>query len=195
MKRYVAPHFQTSDSLCGALALCALLLFSQIALCLESPSPAASPEPSSASNDSSAVPILEVAGKTSGFKLAPELLHHLQRSKFESPATDHEAASVYEGVLLRDLLSYAAVPEGAAIRGEYASWVVILEASDGYCAAFSLAELDPVFATGRVLLADSRDGESLPSGEGPLRLVVPDEKRHARWIRQITRITVGPVKQ
>ena len=35
-----------------------------------------------------------------------------------------------------------------------------------------------------VLLADHRDGQPLSTAEGPLRLVVPDEKRHARWVRQ-----------
>jgi hypothetical protein len=196
MKRHVASYFRVvatgrarTRRKKAFFSLSTLLLFSPTLQCLEPPSPTPfSPE------NSSPIPILEVAGKAPGLELDPELLHRLPRSKVESPATDHDPASVYEGVLLRDLLSHAGVPEGAAIRGEYVSWIVILEASDGYRAVFSLAELDPAVGTGGVLLADGRDGNALSSGDGPLRLIVPGEKRHARWIRQITRITVGPVK-
>ena len=39
-----------------------------------------------------------------------------------------------------------------------------------------------------VLLADRRDNQPLPTAEGPLRLVIPDEKRHARWVRQVVSI-------
>jgi hypothetical protein len=41
-----------------------------------------------------------------------------------------------------------------------------------------------------ILLADRRDGQPLAAAEGPLRLVVPDEKRHARWVRQVRSCTV-----
>jgi DMSO/TMAO reductase YedYZ molybdopterin-dependent catalytic subunit len=41
-----------------------------------------------------------------------------------------------------------------------------------------------------VLLADTADGKPLPPQAGPLRLVVPDDKRHARWVRQVTRIDI-----
>jgi hypothetical protein len=37
-----------------------------------------------------------------------------------------------------------------------------------------------------VLIVDKRDGKPLDAKEGPLRLVVPDEKMHARWVRQVT---------
>ena len=41
-----------------------------------------------------------------------------------------------------------------------------------------------------VLLADRRDGKPLSEKEGPLRIVVSDEKRQARWIRQVKSIQV-----
>jgi hypothetical protein len=48
-----------------------------------------------------------------------------------------------------------------------------------------LPELDHA-STERVdLFADLRDGKFLPAVEGPLRVVVPDEKRQARWVRQV----------
>jgi DMSO/TMAO reductase YedYZ molybdopterin-dependent catalytic subunit len=41
-----------------------------------------------------------------------------------------------------------------------------------------------------VLLAFSRDGAPLDAAAGPLRIVVPDEKRQARWVRQVTELEV-----
>jgi hypothetical protein len=35
------------------------------------------------------------------------------------------------------------------------------------------------------LFADLRDGKFLPAAEGPLRVIVPGEKRQARWVRQV----------
>jgi hypothetical protein len=55
---------------------------------------------------------------------------------------------------------------------------------------FALAELDPGLGGRSVLLADRRDGSPLGPTEGPLRLVIPDEKRPARWARQVRTIRI-----
>lgn len=59
-----------------------------------------------------------------------------------------------------------------------------------YRVVFSLAELAPDLTGRVVLLADARDGKPLASDEGPLRLVLPDDARPTRWIRQITSLAV-----
>lgn len=41
-----------------------------------------------------------------------------------------------------------------------------------------------------IVLADRREGEPLPKEVGPLRLLVPGDKIHSRWVRQVTRIRV-----
>ncbi|MGE3541290.1 MAG: hypothetical protein AB7N91_28130 [Candidatus Tectimicrobiota bacterium] len=61
----------------------------------------------------------------------------------------------------------------------------MIEAADGYRVVFALPELDPAFTERLVLLAEQRDGQPLAATEGPLRLVVPGEKRQARWVRQV----------
>jgi hypothetical protein len=96
----------------------------------------------------------------------------------------------YGGVALRDLLTARGVPAGEAVRGEVMTRIVIVSAADGYRVVFSLAELDPAFTDRVVLIADTRDGVALPAGEGPYRLIVPGEKRPARWAHQITSIDV-----
>ena len=64
---------------------------------------------------------------------------------------------------------------------------------DGYRAVYALAELDPVFTDDRALVVDTRDGKPLSGEEGPLRMLLPEEKRPARWVRQVKRIWAGPV--
>lgn len=67
---------------------------------------------------------------------------------------------------------------------------MVVEAADGYAVVFSLPEFDPAFGNRIVLLADRRNGQALAVDELPLRLVIPDDQRRARWVRKITRVRV-----
>lgn len=96
----------------------------------------------------------------------------------------------YEGVLLREVLKRAGVPQGEQLRGSNLARYLVVEAVDGYAVVFSLPEFDPGFGNRVVLLADRRDGHALATDEAPLRLVIPEDRRHARWVRRLTRIRV-----
>jgi DMSO/TMAO reductase YedYZ molybdopterin-dependent catalytic subunit len=98
---------------------------------------------------------------------------------------------VYEGVPLVDVLAKAGVPTDKNLRGQALAIYVAVEASDGYRAVFSLAELDRSMTDRVVLLADRRDGQPLTAIDGPLLVVVPGEKKHARWVKQVIRLKVG----
>jgi DMSO/TMAO reductase YedYZ molybdopterin-dependent catalytic subunit len=107
-------------------------------------------------------------------------------------AKDHGGAThTYEGVALQALLAKAGAPQGGDIRGNKMTLFVLVEAGDGYRAVFSLAELDADFSGTQVLVADTADGKPLAEKEGPLRLVVPGDKRPARWVRMLKTITVA----
>ena len=67
---------------------------------------------------------------------------------------------------------------------------LVFGAADGYHAVFALPELDHAFTDRIIILADRRDGKPLAEKEGPLRIVVPDEKREARWVRQVVSLTI-----
>jgi DMSO/TMAO reductase YedYZ molybdopterin-dependent catalytic subunit len=109
----------------------------------------------------------------------------------EVRARDRDGAeATFAGVALVDLLRLAEVPLGEKLRGSSMALYLLVEAADGYRVVFALPELDPAFTERVVLLADHRDGQPLTTTEGPLRLVVPDEKRHARWARQVQSGTV-----
>lgn len=97
--------------------------------------------------------------------------------------------SVWEGTPLREVLKVAGVKFGEAIRGKALADYLLVEAADGY-RVFTLPEMDPAFTDLTFLLADRRDGEPLHESEGRLRIVVPHEKRHARWVRQVVTLSI-----
>lgn len=102
-------------------------------------------------------------------------------------AVDHSGVpATFEGVAARDLLKLVGAPLGHELRGQLLSVYVLAEASDGYKVVYALPEFDTDFTDGVILVADGKDGEALAAKEGPLRIVVPWEKRPARWIRELT---------
>jgi DMSO/TMAO reductase YedYZ molybdopterin-dependent catalytic subunit len=105
--------------------------------------------------------------------------------------TEREGGSTrYEGVFLHEILRRVGVPLGEGLRGDALRLCVLVKAADGYKAALSLAELDPAVTEKKVLLAVRRDGKELDGEAGPLRLVIPDEKRHSRWVRRVIELEV-----
>lgn len=103
---------------------------------------------------------------------------------------DHGNVSVFEGVPLVEVLKLAKIEFGEALRGQRLATFLLVEAADNYRAVFALPELDPAFTDKIILLADRRDGKPLSEKEGAWRVVVPDEKRQGRWVRQVTRLKI-----
>jgi DMSO/TMAO reductase YedYZ molybdopterin-dependent catalytic subunit len=97
---------------------------------------------------------------------------------------------VYEGVSLEELLRRAGVPQGENLRGAALATYVLAEANDGYRVVFSLAELDPGIVESEVIVADTMDSATLGANQGPFRLIAPEEKRPARWVRMLKSLTV-----
>ncbi|MGI4741377.1 MAG: molybdopterin-dependent oxidoreductase [Janthinobacterium lividum] len=113
----------------------------------------------------------------------------------EQTITDKEGKKhVYRGVALREVLHLAGAPEGKGIHGEVLAEAVLATAADGYQAVFALPEIDADFSPQTILLAESRDGQALPPHDGPYQLIVPLEKKPARWVRQLTGLKVVKVQ-
>jgi DMSO/TMAO reductase YedYZ molybdopterin-dependent catalytic subunit len=107
-------------------------------------------------------------------------------------AKDHDGKEgEFAGVPLVEVLKAAGVKFGQDLRGPALASYLVVEAADGYRAVFALPELDPAFTDRVILLADRRDGKPLGGNAGPLRVIVPGEKRHARWVRQVIGLKVG----
>jgi hypothetical protein len=107
--------------------------------------------------------------------------------KLHNPHTD--ADETYSGVPLAALLAKVNAPLGENSRGKALANFVVASGSDGYSVVVSLAELDPSFHNGQILAADARDGQPL-GDSGPFRLIISEDKRPARWVRNLVSISL-----
>jgi len=98
-----------------------------------------------------------------------------------------KADEAYSGVQLIDLLTplgVQAVPHGKDLR-----LYVVVAGSDGYEAVYSIGEINPDVNNSTVIVADTENGKPL-ADDGPLKLVATNEKRPARWVRNLVAIRV-----
>jgi DMSO/TMAO reductase YedYZ molybdopterin-dependent catalytic subunit len=104
--------------------------------------------------------------------------------------SEHGPAVNYEGVSLYEILKAAGAPLDKQLSGKALAVYVLAEAKDGYQVVFTLPEVDPAFTDDKILLADTANGEPLDDTHGPFRVVVPHDKKGARSIRMLEKITV-----
>lgn len=121
--------------------------------------------------------------------LSAERLKALPRASVTRMERDREAR--YEGVRLAEVLRAAGVPlETPMGRGAIGTYIVAI-AKDGYQVVFSLGEVDPGLGASEILVADTVNGGPLPADDGPLRLIVKNDKGGARSARMLERIHVA----
>ncbi|WP_263409694.1 molybdopterin-binding protein [Terriglobus tenax] len=126
-------------------------------------------------------------------KLSPEDLKAMPHKTAEVFNEHAKAKESYSGVPLSDLLKQVDAPTGEKLRGKLYLLGVIAEGADHYRVLYSLAETDPANHTGDVLIADQVDGKPIDK-DGAFKLISTEEKRPARWVRNLTAITVKPVE-
>lgn len=110
--------------------------------------------------------------------------------RVHSPHT--KADETYQGVELSVLLARLDAPLGEKLRGKALAMYVVVEGTDKYRAVYSLAEIDPAFHTGTVIVADREDGQPI-ANDGPFKLVNTEDKRPARWVRNLASIQLGSI--
>lgn len=105
---------------------------------------------------------------------------------------DHHTnkTETYAGVPLMDLLAHLGVPHGKDLKGAALANYIVATGSDGYKSVVALGEIDPEFHPGVVLVADELDGKPMDAKTGPFRLVVSQDKRPARSVRNLVKIEV-----
>lgn len=124
--------------------------------------------------------------------LGEATLHALPRVSIA--AVEHDGTiSHYTGVALATILHRAGAPTGAAVRGAPARTYLAVEGSDGYVALYSLAELDTSAVRCDPILADERNGAPLSARLGPFHVVAPCDRVQARWVRNVTSLTLVTV--
>ncbi len=141
-----------------------------------------------------AEPVLHLHDGTGWREIQPQDWQELPRQELQGKARNGETRT-YSGVAIAELLKLLQAPAGGDLRGGAMNRALLLSASDGYRVVFSLAELDASFRKNPVLLADRVDGAPLDAHEGPFMLVVPENARHSRWIRQVNRIMLVSVDE
>ena len=154
-----------------ALALCALLLCSS----------------------ASAGAQVDVIVKGKAMTLSAAELRSLPRITMR--IADTRDSSTVSGVSLWSVLQKAGAMPAEASGRQRAATYVTLTGTDGVSAVLALVEVDPSFSKRVVLLADQRNGRPLDAVEGPWRSILPDDIRHARWIRNLKSITVESVQR
>ncbi len=103
-----------------------------------------------------------------------------------SQATEHGIQhATYTGELLWSLLERAA-PIDAPGEKTHLQHIFFARGRDGYSVALAMAEIDPTFEGKPVIIAYAQDGKPLPG----LRLVVPNDKRAGRSVRDLAAIEV-----
>jgi hypothetical protein len=100
-----------------------------------------------------------------------------------------DAEETYSGVPLAALLAKLDAPLGEHLRGKALASYIVATGSDGYSVVLSIAEADPSFHGGEILVADTRDGQPLGKS-GPFQLIVSEDKRPARWVHNLVSISL-----
>jgi hypothetical protein len=125
--------------------------------------------------------------------LSPEELKALSHISVTIHNSHTNADETYSGVRLSDLLAKLGAPLGSELRGKALASYVVATGADGYKAVLALAEVDPSFHPGEVLVADAMDGKPLDAHSGPFKLVVSEDKRPARSVRNLVSIELKEV--
>jgi hypothetical protein len=110
-------------------------------------------------------------------------------------AKGHDGVSgTFSCVPIKDILATVQAPTGENLRGPGMSLVLIASAKDNYQAAFALAELDESIGDKPAFVCDKQDRQPLSASDGPIRLVVPSDKRPARWVRMLTGLEIKQLR-
>jgi len=132
-------------------------------------------------------------GKTLSLKVKD--LAKFTRREIKAKMPHDEKEAVYSGFNLSDVLLDAGAKIGKGeMRGKELAAYLSVEASDGYKVIFAIAEIAPEFTDKVILLADTRDGKPLDGNEGTWQLIIPDEKKHGRWVRQVAALRLKKIQ-
>ena len=116
--------------------------------------------------------------------LLPEGLSTMKQSTV-SALCKNGTSHIYTGVLLVDVLDSAGVTLGDKLDNKRLTRYILVTSADGYQAVFPLTEVERSIKNHNILVAFLRDGMPLQNGEGPFRIISPDDKKRSRWVRQI----------
>ncbi|MEK6397709.1 MAG: hypothetical protein V4734_06465 [Terriglobus sp.] len=116
------------------------------------------------------------------FKALPHTtvnVHNAHNNKDES----------YSGVAVKDLLAMVSPAKGEGPKVSANMTLIIAAATDGFQVAVTLCDTNPECRNGQSIVADAQDGAPLTT-DGAFKLVLSDDKKPARWARNLQSLTV-----
>ncbi|MEZ2345588.1 hypothetical protein [Terriglobus sp. RCC_193] len=116
------------------------------------------------------------------FKALPHVtvnVHNVHTNKDES----------YSGVPVKELLALVAPAKGEGPKVSGNMTLIIAGATDGFQVAITLCDTNPDCRNGQSIVADALDGVALAQ-DGAFKLVLSEDKKPARWARNLQSLTV-----
>ncbi|HEY3780033.1 MAG TPA: molybdopterin-dependent oxidoreductase [Fimbriimonadaceae bacterium] len=134
--------------------------------------------------------ILDVTGEVpKALHLTMEDLQKMTHVKLDLKEHDGTTAS-YEGVPINEVLAAAGFQMAEHMRGKELAEYVLAHAQDDYEVVYGMGETEPSISGRTIIIAWSANDKALGAGVGPLRIVVEGDKKQARCIRMLTKLTV-----
>lgn len=103
----------------------------------------------------------------------------------DEPAEHTGAQATYTGELLWTLVDEAGLVDEPGPK-THLQHTIIAHGQDGYAVALAIGEIDPKFEGKQVIIAYEQAGKEMPS----LKLVVPNDKRGGRSVKDLVSIEV-----
>ncbi len=131
-----------------------------------------------------------LSGVTRAF--APADLKSMQHVSVSVHNAHNNKDESYSGVPLKDLLTLVEAPRDSGPKVSTNMQIVIAGATDGFHVALTLCDTNPECRNGQALVADMQDGTPL-STDGAFKLILTEDKKPARWVRNLQSLTVKAV--
>jgi hypothetical protein len=116
----------------------------------------------------------------------PQVTLHVQNGHTNKEET-------YSGPLVSDVLARAGLAPIDENHATILHSTVIATGSDGYYVLYSGAEVEPMFSTGKVIVAVMQSG--LPVANGGIQLINSTDAKPARWVHGLAHINFMTLAQ
>jgi hypothetical protein len=131
-----------------------------------------------------------IAGKTK--TLTPAELKALPHVTVSVHNAHNNKDESYSGVPVKDLLALVEPAKGEGPKTSANMMVVIASATDNFHVAITLCDTNPECRNGQAIVADTLDGAPIAT-DGAFKLVLTEDKKPARWARNLSSLTVKAV--
>jgi hypothetical protein len=126
-----------------------------------------------------------VGGKTTAFSVAELEAMPQKTLKLHNEHTQKDES--YTGVLLSDVLAQCGASLSPETQKKFLHSTVRAIGTDKYFVLYAAAEVEGGLHAGDVIVATKMDGGSL-GDDGNLKLISSEEKKPARWVRNLAAI-------